>query len=305
MNLDDLRAFVAVVQTGSFTAAARKLDRDKARLSRLVSGLERELGARLLERSTRALRLTEIGRSVYERSQGIVGASDDLQQFTRSLQSEPQGVLKLSCNVDFGLIAANAWIAGVLRRWPRMSVDVDYSTRRVDLIHEGFDLALRIGALDDSRLAARTLGEMHYGLFASPDYLVRTSVPRSPDDLGGHALLLFATSVGRADWALRPAGGGETVRIARAGRVRSGSITLLYETCLAGLGIARLPLPLAVRAPAGRLVPVLRDWKHLPATVSAVFPSNRFLAPKVRAFIDHVTEDLAARPELLAGPAAR
>jgi LysR family transcriptional regulator, regulator for bpeEF and oprC len=292
MDLTHLRAYCAVVKAGSFTAAAGVLGTDKARLSRSVSALERELGLRLLERSTRSLRVTDGGQAVVERALAILGASDDLLQFARAQQAEPQGTLRITCAQDFGLVAANRWITGYLQRWPQMAVDVDYSARRIDLVHEGFDLALRVGPLDDSRLAARLLGELRYGLFATPAYLQRAGTPRSPDALREHTLLMFATGSGRSEWKLvaprAGAAAGRIERIERRGRVRSGSISLLLEACLAGIGIARLPLHTVQAHGAGRLKAVLPKWTPQPVPVHAVFPSNRFVAPKVRAFIDHV-----------------
>jgi len=287
MDFAQLQAFVKVVQAGSFTAAAELLETDKARLSRQVAALERELGTRLLERSTRSLRLTESGREVLQRAQGILGAGDELRQFTRALQAEPQGTLRLSCNTDFALVAANRWISGYLSRWPRVNVDVEFSARQVDLVHEGFDLALRVGTLDDSRLAARRLGELHYGLFASPAYLARAGTPADPAGLASHALLMFRTGSGRAGWSLRPPGGGAAVELRRDGRVLAGSVTLLLQAALDGHGIARLPLAVAGQTAPGTLQRVLPGWTPEPAAVHAVYPSSRYLAPKVRAFIDH------------------
>lgn len=261
MELSRLEAFCKVVEAGSFTAAAEVLGTDKARLSRTVSALESELGLRLLERSTRSLSVTDGGQAVYERARAILGAGDELLQFARAQQAEPTGTLRLTCSPDFALVAANRWISGYLQRWPRMSVDVDFSSRRIDLVHEGFDLALRVGPLDDSRLAARLLGSLRYGLFASPAYLARAGHPATPAQLREHALLMFATGSGRTEWTLLPA-------------------------CVDGLGIARLPLHTAQAHGSGRLQPVLPGWTPQPVPVHAVFPSNRFVAPKVRAFID-------------------
>jgi DNA-binding transcriptional LysR family regulator len=172
-------------------------------------------------------------------------------------------------------------------------VDVDFTARLVDVVHEGFDLALRVGPLEDSRLAARLLGQMRYGLFASPAYVAAAGMPGTPQDLHGHARLVFATSTGRTSWVLRPAAGsGPAVQVDHAGRVRASSITLLVQACLSGLGIARLPLPLVRTLPAGQLVPLLPQWQPQPTPVHAVFPSNRLLAPKVRAFIDLAAADL-------------
>ncbi|KPF57524.1 hypothetical protein D621_07575 [beta proteobacterium AAP51] len=295
MEFSRLEAFCKVVEAGSFTAAAEVLGTDKARLSRAVSALEAELGLRLLERSTRSLSVTDGGQAVYERARAILGAGDELLQFARAQQAEPSGTLRLTCSPDFALVAANRWVTGYLQRWPQMSVDMDFSSRLVDLVHEGFDLALRVGALEDSRLAARLLGPMRYGLYASPVYLARAGVPATPAQLREHTLLMFSTGSGRTDWTLLPPEPGAAVerieRIERRGgapaRVRAGSISLLLEACRAGLGIARLPLHTVQVHAAAELLPVLPAWTPQPVPVHAVFPSSRFIAPKVRAFIDH------------------
>lgn len=307
MRLSDLQAFDKVVQAGSFTAAAELLGTDKARLSRTVSALERELGTRLLERSTRALRLTESGREVLERARGILGAADDLQQFARSLQNEPRGVLRLTCTTDFALIAGNRWITGYLQRWPQVAVDVDFTPRLADLVHEGFDLALRVGVLEDSTLTARRLGTMAYGLFASPGYLARAGRPRDLEALRGHELLMFSTGAGRTGWQLQDAADphARPVRVDGPSRVRSGSVTLLVQACMSGLGIARLPLAVAATLPPGQLEPVLERWTPVPVAVHAVFPSSRYLAPKVRAFIDHAVEHFGLDGLPPTTPAAR
>lgn len=292
MEFARLEAFCKVVEAGSFTAAAEVLGTDKARLSRTVAALERELGLRLLERSTRSLSVTDGGQAVYERARAILGAGDELLQYARAQQAEPSGTLRLTCSPDFALVAANRWVTGYLQRWPQMTVDMDFSSRRIDLVHEGFDLALRVGPLDDSRLAARLLGSLRYGLFASPAYLARAGEPATPAQLREHALLMFSTGSGRTEWTLLPPEPGAAVeRIERrsgaAPRVRAGSISLLLEACRAGLGVARLPLHTVQAHAAGELRAVLPAWTPQPVPVHAVFPSNRFVAPKVRAFIDH------------------
>jgi DNA-binding transcriptional LysR family regulator len=292
MELARLQAFCTVVEAGSFTAAAAVLATDKARLSRSVSALERELGLRLLERSTRSLRVTDGGQAVYERARAILGAGDELLHYARAQQAEPSGTLRLTCSPDFGLVAANRWITGYLQRWPQMAVDVDFSSRRIDLVHEGFDLALRVGPLDDSRLAARLLGRLRYGLFASPAHLARAGTPATPAQLREHPLLMFSTGTGRSAWTLLPPEPGAPVeRIERRGsagpRVRAGSVSLLLQACVAGLGVARLPLAAAQLLPPGTLQPVLPDWTPEPVPVHAVFPGHRFMAPKLRAFVDH------------------
>jgi len=161
MGISELNAFAKVVQTGSFTRAAESLGTQKAYLSRVVANLEQKLGARLLVRTTRSLSLTEVGREVFERAVGILGAVDDVQRLTQKMVAEPRGTLRLTCGVEFGMIAVSRWIGHYLKRYPQVSVESDFTGRIVDLVHEGFDLAIRIGPLTESSLAARRLGELH------------------------------------------------------------------------------------------------------------------------------------------------
>lgn len=158
MDLNALEAFVKVVQTGSFTRAAEALNTDKGRLSRVVGRLERELSVRLLERSTRSLSLTEAGREFFERARAILGSVDDAREAMQRIRGEPQGTLRLSCGVEFGLIAVGGWVADYLAAHPQVQVEADYTNRIVDIVHEGYDLAVRVGPLPDSSLAARRLG---------------------------------------------------------------------------------------------------------------------------------------------------
>jgi len=160
MDITALQAFVKVVQTGSFTRAADALHTQKAYLSRVVTQLEKELGARLLERTTRSLSLTEIGREFFERAVGILASVEDAQRAVQKAQGEPRGVLKLTCGVEFGMIAVSGWIAAYLERYPQVRVDGEFTGRIVDIVHEGFDLAIRVGPLADSTLTARKLGEL-------------------------------------------------------------------------------------------------------------------------------------------------
>lgn len=305
MELSSLRAFVKVVQTGSFTRAAEALDTQKAHLSRVVSQLEQALGARLLERTTRSLSLTEIGREFYERAVGILAAVDDAQRAVQKAQGAPRGTLRLTCGVEFGMMAVGGWISRYLARHPQMRVDADFTSRVVDLVHEGFDLAVRIGPLADSTLAARRLGELAYGLYASPAYLARNGVPAQPSELAGHATLAFAGGSHQAAWTLSAAGRQE--RLSLQPRLKTNNVFAVRDAAIAGLGIAQLPVVVAAEAFAGGgLRRVLPDWAPAPVPVNAVFASARYLTPKVRAFIDlaveamqeatqRATEDAAAR----------
>jgi DNA-binding transcriptional LysR family regulator len=285
MNLNALQAFVKVVQTGSFTRAADALHTQTAYLSRVVTQLEKELGVRLLERTTRALSLTEIGREFFERAVGILASVEDAQRAVQKAQGEPRGVLRLSCGVEFGMMVVSGWIDAYLERHPQVRVDADFTGRIVDIVHEGFDLAIRVGPLADSTLTARKLGELRYGLFAAPAYLARRGSPDHPSDLAQHAILAFAGGSHQATWVLSQ--GSRQERVELQPRLKANNVFAVRDAAIAGLGIAQMPLIVAAPAlQAGQLQPVLLDWSLAAVPIHAVFASARYLTPKVRGFID-------------------
>lgn len=285
MEISTLQAFVKVVQTGSFTRAAEALHTQKAHLSRVVGQLERELGVRLLERTTRALSLTEIGREFFERAVGILASVEDAQRAMQRAQGEPRGTLRLTCGVEFGMIAVSGWIERYLRQHPQVRVNADFTGRLVDIVHEGLDLAIRVGPLADSTLAARRLGELRYGLFAAPDYLLRRGGPEAPADLSSHDVLAFAGGSHQATWALKQGEGWE--RMVLSPRLKANNVFAVRDAAIAGLGIAQLPLIVAAAGQSdGRLQAVLAGWSPPDVPVHAVFASARYLTPKVRSFID-------------------
>ena len=285
MDLSALQAFVKVVQTGSFTAAASAVNSQKAHISRVISQLERELGVRLLERSTRALSLTEIGREFFERAVGILASVEEAQNAVQLALGEPRGVLKLTCGTEFGMIAVSAWIASYLQRYPEVQVDADFTGRLLDIVHEGFDLAIRLGALPDSNLSARRLGALSYGLFAAPSYLKIHGQPEHPSALAAHTLLAFAAGSHQAHWMLSQ--GTQELRIPLKTKFRANNVFAIRDAAAAGLGVAQLPLIVArAGLQSGELCAVLTDWSPPQVPVHAVFASSRYLTPKVRAFID-------------------
>lgn len=296
MTFDQLQAYVKVVQAGSFTRAAEVLHTNKGHLSRVLAQLERELGAKLLERTTRTLSMTETGKEVFERAVGILSAVDETRRVAQEAQGEPRGQLRLTCGVEFGLLAVTGWVGLFLERYPMATCDVEYTSRVIDLVHEGFDLAIRIGPLPESRLVARRLGQIDYGLFACPRYLQRHGTPDTPEALRTHSVLAFAGGTRRAGWALTR--GREQLTLDVAPRLRVNDSFALREALLRSLGVGRLPLLVAAEEVArGRLVPVLPEWQLPPAEVHAVYPSSRYLAPKVRGFIDLAAERFPAATE--------
>lgn len=290
MDLTALQAFVKVVQTGSFTRAAEALNTQKAYLSRVVTQLEKELGVRLLERTTRSLSLTEIGREFYERAQGILASVHDAQRAVQKAQGEPRGTLKLTCGVEFGMIAVSGWVRRYMATYPNVRVDTDFTSRVIDIVHEGFDLAIRVGPLEDSMLVARKLGDLSYGLFASPKYLTKHPALTKPEDLTAYAVLTFAGGSHQAKWTLQRAGNA-AVSVDLRPRLKANNVFVVRDAAIDGLGLAQLPLIIA--APAvkeKKLKLVLPDWSPPSVPVHAVFASARYLTPKVRAFIDLAAE---------------
>lgn len=290
MELASLEVFVKVVQTGSFTRAADSLGSQKAQVSRTVSALETELGARLLARTTRSLSLTEVGREFFERAVGILAAADEARRTVQKALGEPRGTLRLTCGLEFGMLAVNGWVNHYLQRYPQVRADMEQTGRLVDIVHEGFDLAVRLGTLSDSSLAARKLGELHYGLFAAPAYLQRCGLPSHPDALQqGHELIQFSGARRGQSWTLSKDGHSQTVAL--GARLKANNSFAVRDAAVDGLGIAQLPLLLArPELAAGRLRPVLADWTLPTVEVHAVFASARYLTPKVRAFIDLAVE---------------
>lgn len=293
MTLEQLRILVKVVQAGSFTRAAELLGTQKSYVSRVVAQLEAELGGKLIERTTRTLSVTETGQAVVERAIGILAAVEDTSRLVQQVQGEPRGLLRLTCGVEFGMLAVSAWVDEFLSRHAGVSADVEYTSRVLDLVHEGFDLSIRVGELPDSRLVARSLGQLDYALFACPRYLAQRGVPSSPEALREHALVMFSGGTQRRGWRLLPEGAAEAqaVRIDGPARLRVNNSFAVRDALLKSLGIGQLPLLIAAEPlAAGRLVLVLPSWRLPSMPVHAVYPSQRYLSPKVRAFIDLALE---------------
>lgn len=292
MELSVLQAFTKVVQCGSFTRAADALGSQKAHVSRVVSQLEKELGVRLLTRSTRSLSLTEIGREFYERSMGILAQVDEAQRVVQQAQGQPSGTLRITCGVEFGMLAVSAWIGLYMQRYPQVRVEADYSARKVDLVHEGMDVAIRVGALADSDLNARRLGDIQYGLFVAPDFFPRRAQPQVPADLSAVPLLAFSRGQAADVWELQQNAQIERISLKQP-RFRANNIFALRDMAVMGHGVARLPWLVGRReVELGHLEVVLPDWQ-LPSTpVHAIFASARYLTPKVRVFIDLAVEQM-------------
>jgi DNA-binding transcriptional LysR family regulator len=283
-DLNAVAAFVKVVDAKTFRAAARALGVPKSTISLKVAQLEDRLGVRLLERTTRTLRLTDAGGAYYRHVAPALEALGDADQVMTDLQAQPSGRLRLTAPVETGYLRLGPIIAEYMRRHPAVQVEVDLTNRRVDLIEEGFDLAIRAGALPDSSLIARRLGGTHYlRLYASPAYLRQYRAPRRPEDLSGHRVLCLNQQ--NVIWHFRRK--RRVVQVKVNPHAVANSLFVLRDLAAAGLGIARLPeLVGKLTSRGGELRTVLDDYCPAEDATSVVYPSARNLSPKVRAFIE-------------------
>ena len=290
MDLNEILVFTRVVQAGSFTAAAAALHMPKSSVSRKVSELEDRIGARLLQRTTRRLGLTDAGRVYFDHCVRIVAEIEEADQAVSRMHAAPRGLLRVTTPLSFGLLGPA--VAAFLQRYPDVQVDMVCSDRRVDLVDEGFDVAIRAGPLDDSTLVARSLGVIKRVLVASPAYLRRRGSPRAPGDLMKHSCISFGVGPAPSTWTLHAGERKTEVRISP--RFSVNEVELMLETARAGIGIAWIPdFVSAEDLRAGRLRQVLADWCSAETQVHAVYPSARHLSPKVAAFVDIVRERFA------------
>lgn len=294
-RLDDMLAFIKVVDTRSFTAAADRLNLSKSVVSRRIGELENRLGARLLNRTTRKLSLTEVGQAYYERCTRILADLEEAEQAVADLHAAPRGRLRVNAPVSFGVMHLAAAVAEFVERYPAVEIDMDLNDRYVDLVDEGYDLAIRIGRLRDSSLIARRLAPARMALCASPAYLIKHGTPQSPDDLANHQCLIYTNLATPDVWQLQVNGETRAVRV--SGPLRGNNGELLRDAAVAGMGIVMSPTFLCGNAlSSGTLLSFMADSLPSDAGVNAVYPQNRHLSPKVRVFVDFLVQRFGPRP---------
>ncbi len=290
-TLAGLPVFAQVVESGGFSAASAVLGLTPSAVSRQVSQLEDRLGARLLNRTTRRISLTEIGAAYYERARAALDALAEAEQAVLDLSAAPSGVLKISMPSIFGNIHVAPILPGFALRFPDITLDVSINDRFVDLVEEGRDVAVRVAELRDSSLVARRIAPFRRLVCASPDYIARHGRPDTPKDLGDHNCLVLTSYQPRSHWQF---GAGRTLRSVRVdGGMESNSADVLREAALAGVGLVQLPsYVLSQDIKSGALVPLLTGHEADNRDVYAVYPASRHLSPKVRAFVDYLVETL-------------
>jgi DNA-binding transcriptional LysR family regulator len=285
IDLNDIVMFARVVEAGSFTAAARLLGMPKTTVSRRVATLEREVGVRLLQRTTRSLNLTDAGRLYYEQSSLALRTIEEANLQLAEARTEPSGTIRISSPVGFGGHFLTAMVFDFLTAHPKTRVELRLTDDRLNLVEHGIDLAFRTGILADSTLIARKLGATYRILCASPAYLARRGVPAVPADLARHHCVIAGPSTANAHWVLDGPKGQETVTV--SGRFAANEMQAVIAAAMADYGIAQMPHGVAeVPIKDGRLCRVLDGYTTPAGGLYVVYPSSRHLSPLVKAFIE-------------------
>jgi len=293
-RLSEIAAFVEVARQRSFVRAAEQLDVSVSAVSRAVAALEARLGVRLLQRSTRRVGLSEAGRVHVARCEALLAELSDAEAAIAERNTALRGSLKASVPSGFGLTHLAPMLPEFLARHPELALDLHMSNRFVDLIEEGFDVAIRVGALRDSRLAARKLDTNYRVPVAAPAYLAAHAAPRHPRDLAKHPCLILDIGEHPDTWTLLRGATRHTVRV--QGPLCSNQVLALRAACEAGLGVGLLPqFALHAALASGRLQRVLPAWQSAEQGIYALYPSHRFIPAKVRAFVDFIEGRLRAR----------
>ena len=304
MDYEDAALFARVVEMGSFTAAAKVLGLPKSSVSRRVARLERDLGARLLQRTTRHLALTVAGQSFYERAQTGIAALDEAATTVRESGAAPRGKIRLTAPADAFDMSLPAMVADFARRYPAIELELVLTSRVVDLVGEGVDLAVRAGMLADSTLVARRIGVIDSVLCAAPSYLADRGRPKTVSDLAAHECVLFRAPGGRMRWRLTGPSGEETVDV--HGRVSVDEIMFLTHLTASGAGIGLVPVSAAhALFETGALETLMPQYRSTGAALSIVLPSARFVPARVALLRDFLVERLTAELTSMAKTCSR
>ena len=285
-----------VVEAGSFAAAAERLELSRALVSKHMAHLEKHLGTRLLNRTTRRLSLTESGSTYFERCQQILKDIEEAELAATHLTSVPRGTLRVTIPLVFGVLHIAPLIADYLSIYPEAKLDFTLDDRNIDLVNEGYDLAIRIGNLAETGLIARKFAKDAVVVCGSPEYFRRHGVPRVPEDLMNHSCLGYSYDDSGNEWRFRGPDGEHIVQV--KGNLRANNVDLLRVAALGGAGIVLQPRFLVgADLRAGRLQSVLAEYKSRELGIYAVYPSRKYLSAKVRSFIDFLAERFGPNPD--------
>lgn len=296
-RLSAMEVFVRVVETGGFSAAARDLGLSKSAVSKQVAAIEERLGARLLNRTTRRLSPTDAGAAYHARAVRLLAEAEEMEAEIGQLASSVRGTLRINAPVTFGIRHLGPLLPDLMSAHPDLEVDLVLNDRVVDLVDEGFDVAVRIAQLADSSLMARRLCRSRRLVVASPAYIARRGAPQTPEDMADHDCVLYSYLLREGAWDLSgPDGRRAAVRITR-GRLRANNGDVLLQAAIDGLGLAMMPTFIVGPALAdGSLIRVLPEWQDDTGSVYAVHPHARFTPAKVRVFVDFLAQRFHGEP---------
>ena len=286
----EMSVFVRVVEYESFSATARALKLTPSAVSKLIGRLEDRLGARLLNRTTRRLGLTEEGRAFYQRCVPILSAIDEAEMAVTKLHAEPRGLLKVNATNAFGQFHIQPLIPEFLEQYPNLRIQLTLSDSLVNLVEEEVDVAIRIADMPDSTLIAKKITSVHRAVAVAPSYIKKFGVPKSPEDLRNHNCLTLSFETSLNQWEFKGANGPQRIRV--KGNFETNNATALYKAGLAGLGLFRATnFVVGQDFKEGTLIPVLEDFEMTnKVNIYAVYPHSKHLSPKVRAFVDLMTD---------------
>ena len=292
----EMAVFVRVVEHESFSSAARALKLTPSAVSKLIGRLEDRLGARLLNRTTRRLSMTEEGHAFYQRCVPILSAIDEAEMAVTELHAEPRGLLKVNASTAFGQFHIQPLIPKFLERHPDLRIQLTLSDSLVNLVEEEVDVAIRIADMPDSTLIAKKLSTVHRTVAAAPSYIEKFGMPKSPEDLKNHNCLTLSFETSLNQWEFKGSDGPQRIRV--RGSFETNNAAALYEAGLAGLGLFRAAnFVVGSDFKEGRLIPVLEDYEMInQVNIYAVYPHSKHLSPKVRAFVDLMTDAFTPVP---------
>ncbi|ALD92542.1 LysR family transcriptional regulator [Cupriavidus gilardii CR3] len=293
-RLAAMETFVGVIEAGSFSAAARRLNLGQPAVSKSIAQLEERLGTRLLLRSTRGLTPTDAGQRFYEHAKRAIEEADEAEQAARDSSEGLSGRLRVSAAVTFARLHILPGLKTFMDRHPQLEIDIALDDRNIDLLEEGTDVALRMGMLDDSSMTARRIARSPRLVVGTPRYFAQAGVPRTPADLSGHQAIIYSQRGGGESWSFRQ--GSTEVAVVVSGRVRVSAAEGIRTAVLADMGLAVASRWMfAPEVEQGVVQTVLNDWTLPPIDLWAVFPSGRMVTAKARAFVAFVEEALAGQ----------
>jgi len=295
-RFEEMQTFVQVVEAGSLSAAAERMDIAKSAVSRRLADLESRLGVQLLNRTTRRINLTDSGRQFYQRCQGLLANLEEAEQQVSHVHTELRGTIKIAAPLSFGIQHLSPVLNDFLKEHPELNLDINLNDHMLNLMDEAVDLGIRIGNLDDSSLIARRLAPSRLVLCASPEYLKKHGVPQHPEDLKHHIGLSYSNISENQLWGfIQPDGSQVSVRVPVRMRANNGDI--LLQAGIDGLGLLSTTTFIGYQAiKKGLLIPILCDYKIKEASVYAIYPAQRYLPAKVRILIDYLVERFGDTP---------